>query len=655
MKKTVLLVSHDKKTVGQVSRWLKELPEEVLVEAASSLDELQQNFLIRTSDPEKKDFLRLLIFDVAMFGSSDPMPYISQTREAFQANGWVSSEAPLKIMILSFDNAAIPLRTFIHKDIDDLLMKPLDHQLFMQKSGMLLADKSKSAGSFLFKQKANFVVEMAKEVRIVKLSEFGVVISNPTPLAPGIFAHLYSSLFGDKTKSSVWGRVFSTRRDPKIPGNYLCFFTFFGIQPEQLMNYRRKLRERRKEIRHFDTGYDRNKIPGAIRHVAVIDRNSSNAQVVAETLSANYLNLKTYAYSSYAQFLKAVSGSAVPIISDQAEPVEGAAPVVAIEGGQITFFIAADGAALLRTEPEAQPESLFCGMKFEELKGNSKWLELLVSTDRDEWDEFLLMLERGHKAQAILYFKNVSGAMHAILVNGENAHTKDADKRTIQLMLRELNPEEIQMEHDRRHKEQAVFPQIDGIYIDALSFRDFPSWYEGIRELLKRANLLIGEKLPVCLMVDEDASVKPEDYRITGVADFIYKPVDRRFLAAKAAVLISDLVASNDDHVDLSFTPADIPGKIGKEVSLDEVAEFGFQVKSAIPLREDIFLRFFSPLFLDESGDGVLARCTSCTPNPNEKDSFGCFFTFFGVSDGQLKHIRNWIREDYVSKKDEAG
>ncbi len=655
MKKTVLLVSHDKKTVGQVSRWLKELPDEVLVEAASSLDELKQNFLTRTSDSENKDFLRLLIFDVALFGSTDPTSYISQTREAFQGSGWVSPEAPLKIMILSFDNATIPLRTFIHKDIDDLLMKPLDHQLFLQKSGMMLADKSKSAGNFLFKQKANFIVEMAKEVRIVKMSEFGVVISNPSPLAPGIFAHLYSSLLGDKTKSSVWGRVFSTRRDPKIPGNYLCFFSFFGIQPEQLMHYRRKLRERRKEIRFYDTGYDRNKIPAAIRHVAVIDRNSANAQLVAETLSANYLNLKTYAYSSYAQFLKAVSGSAVSTIPERAELPEGTEPITAFNGTQLTLIISPDGGDLLRTEPEVRPESVFCGVSLEELEGTNKWLDLLISSDRAEWDEFLLTLQRGHKAQSILYFKNIIGELHAILIKGENARTNDADGRALRLDLRELNIEEVQMENERRHKEHTVFPQVDAIYIDALSIKDFAPWYEGLREILKRGNLLIGEKLPVCLMVEDKAKIKLEEYRINSVADFIYKPVDRRFLAAKAAVLITDLVASNDDNVDLSFTPADAPAKIAKEVHLNEVAEFGFQIKSSIPFREDIFLRFFSPLFLDETGDGVLGRCTTCTADPNEKDSFGCFFTFFGVTDAQLKHIRNWIREDYVSKKDEAG
>ncbi len=655
MKKTVLLVSHDKKTVGQISRWLKELPDELLVEAASSLDELKQNFLTRTSDSEKKDFLRLIIFDVAMFGSSDPMPYISQTREAFQSSGWVSPEAPLKVMILSFDNATIPLRTFIHQDIDDLLMKPLDHQLFLQKSGMMLADKSKSAGNFLFKQKANFVVEMAKEVRIVKMSEFGVVISNPSPLAPGIFAHLYSNLFGDKAKSSVWGRVFSTRRDPKIPGNYLCFFTFFAIQPDQLMTYRRKLRERRKEIRFYETGYDRNRMPAAIRHVAVIDRNPANAQLVAETLSANYLNLKTYAYSSYAQFLKAVSGSAVATIPSKTDLSEGAEPVTAFNGTQLTFIISPEGGDLLRTEPEVRPDSVFCGVSLEELEGTNKWLDLLISSDREEWDEFLLTLQRGHKTQATLYFKNTTGDLHAILIRGESARTNDGDGRTLRLDLRELSHEEVEMENDRRQKEQTVFPQIDAIYIDALSIKDFMPWYDGLREVLKRGNLLIGEKLPVCLMADDKAKIKIEEYRIPAVADFIYKPVDRRFLAARAAVLISDLIASNDDNVDLSFTPSDVAAKIAKEVQLNEVAEFGFQIKSAIPFREDVFLRFFSPLFLDETGDGVLGRCAICTPDPNEKDSFGCFFTFFGVTDAQLKHIRNWIREDYVSKKDEAG
>lgn len=658
MNKTVLLVSHDKKTVSQLSRWLKELPDEVAVETATNLDEVKDKFLNRSETASDvapiTTVVRLLIFDVAMFGSTDPIDYISETRAAFQNSAFCSTETPVKVMILSFDNAALPLKTFIHEDIDDLLMKPLDHQLFLQKAGMMLADKSATAGNFLFKQKADFSVEMAKDVRIVKMSEFGVVISNPSPLAPGVYAHLYSNLFGEKKKSSVWGRVFSARRDPKVRGNYLCFFSFFGIQPDQLSTYRRALRERRKEIRFHETGYDKAKVPAAIRHVAVIDRNPASASLIADSLSANYLNLKTYTFSSYAQFLRAVSGSAVSTVDEQTLASTDAEPVKPFAGSILTLTISTEGADLQKVEPGVVPAAHFCGHLLEDLEGTNKWLDALAPSDKDEWDEFLLTLRRGHKSQAILHFKNVSGATHTLLVRGENSRSSEIEGKTIRLELRELSQEELELENDRRSKEKAVFSQVDAIYIDALSIPAFTPWYEHLKDLLKNSNLLIGEKLPVCLMVEEKSSIDLAEYRIPAVSDLVFKPIDRRFVASKAAIIISDLVASNEDNVDLSFTPADLPAKISKEVRLNEVAEFGFQIKSSIPLREGIFLRFYSPLFLDETGEGVLGRSTSCTQDPNEKDSFGCFFTFFGVTDAQLKHIRNWIREDYVNKKDSA-
>lgn len=658
MNKTVLLVSHDKKIIAQVSRWLKELPENISFESATSLDELKQKYLVRaggeSSEGSGDTALRLLIFDVALFGSTDPVDYISQTKTTFQQSQMCQPDAPLKVMIFSFDNASIPLRTFVHQDIDDLIMKPLDHQLFLQKAGMLIADKSSTEGNFLFKQKANFEVEMAKEARIVKLSEFGMAVTNPTPLAPGVFAHFYSSLFGEKNKNAVWARSFNSRRDPKNPGQYICFFTFFGMQQDQLMNYRKALRDRRKELRYFKTGYDRNRVPGAVRHVAIIDRNSTNSSIVSEALTTNFSNVKTYSYSSYAQFLKAVSGSAVSIIEKPVTEDQTNEPKKPFNGSEITFIVTNEAGDLIKTEPPIREESHFCGVSLSDLEGTNKWLDLLISSDRDEWDEFLLTLQRGQKATSTLYFKNFAGDSFGLLLRGESDRTNAEGTRQLRIDIRELTEDELAVENDRRRKEQAVFPQVDAIYIDTMSIREITTWYDNAKDLLKNSNLLIGDKLSVCLMVD-DKSANPSKYRLNGICDLIYKPVDRRLIAAKAPVLIPDLVLSNDS-VDLSFTPADLPVKIAKEVLLNEVAEFGFQIKSNVPLRENIFLRFFSPLFLDETGDGVLGRCTSCVVDETEKDTYGCFFTFFGVSDSQLKHIRNWIREDYVSKKDsEAG
>lgn len=657
MSKIVLLVSHDKKTVSQVSRWIKEIPDDVVLQTADSLDELDEKYLKPFQNQEGEsqeegvvdDTLRVLIFDVSTFGTNDPIAYISQRKEEFQKSKLVSEEHRLKVMILSFDQSALPLRTFIHPDIDDLVMKPLDHELFLQKVGMMLADKSATEGSFLFKQKAQFVVEMAKEVQVTKLSEFGLVISNPTPLAPGVFAHLYSPIFGSKGSGAAWGRVFNTRRDPKNPGSYLCFFTFFGIQPEQLLHYRRVLRDRRRELKLHSIDFDPSKVPTLIRHVAIIDRNPSNASLVAESLTTNYVNIRTYTYSSYAQFLKAVTGSATQ--TPQQLEAEGAGvksdPFI---GNNLTFIVSAESLELLRVEPMVKPEHHFCGIPIEGLLDSTKWTQMLLSNDKDEFEEFILTLQRGHKVQSILFFKGDTDESHALLIRGENIR---GGEKTLRLDLRALSQEEIETEMKRRKSEQAVFPQIDAVYIDALSIREFAPWHEGLRELLRKSNLLIGEKFSVCLMVDEKSDLDPAHFRDPNVGDFMYKPVDRRLLTTKAAVLVKDLIPSND-NVDLTFTPLEMTVRIAREVELSEVAEFGFQVSSKIPFREGVYLRFYSPIFLNENGEGILGRCTSCEPHPEDKETFGCFFTFFGVSDTQLKHIRNWIREDYVHKKDEA-
>ncbi len=87
---------------------------------------------------------------------------------------------------------------------------------------------------------------------------------------------------------------------------------------------------------------------------------------------------------------------------------------------------------------------------------------------------------------------------------------------------------------------------------------------------------------------------------------------------------------------------------------MDELSEFGLQITHSTPLREDTFLRFFSPIFLDTTGNGLLGRCLFSVRD-DQDGLYRCFFNFFGATDAQLKHIRNWIRGDYAARKEKSG
>jgi hypothetical protein len=52
----------------------------------------------------------------------------------------------------------------------------------------------------------------------------------------------------------------------------------------------------------------------------------------------------------------------------------------------------------------------------------------------------------------------------------------------------------------------------------------------------------------------------------------------------------------------------------------------------------------------------LLATCNFVEENKGEKGVFNCHFVFFGIGDQFLKHIRIWIRDNYVlSKEGSAG
>jgi hypothetical protein len=95
--------------------------------------------------------------------------------------------------------------------------------------------------------------------------------------------------------------------------------------------------------------------------------------------------------------------------------------------------------------------------------------------------------------------------------------------------------------------------------------------------------------------------------------------------------------------------PCEVNAKLGKEVLMSELSEFGLAISQPSPFKERIFMRFYSRLFGDEGG-WIAGRCHSC--EKDNHDTFKCQFMFFGPTDDLLQRIRRWIREDYVAKKE---
>ena len=692
MKKKILLVSPDSKVVLQMRQWIRELAEETVVEQFPTIAEFAKAYPSITEEPApvgaatvtapdpvsapsseepveelsgeapkvvaQSDPIRLIVIDVDALPCKHPhdkqaLEWLRTTREELtKRNGAALPESVVRVMIVTFQHAPIVNDVFIDEIIDDLLVKPLDHELVLQKLAMALSDKKSTSGTFLFKQKTHAIVEMVKESTIEAVAEFGVAIVNPSPIAPGVYAHLYSKVFGEKNPA-VWGRVIRTKRYKQDPTKYLTYFSFFGITSEQLHNVRVYVQNQRR-VHNLDPFILKTSaFKGLPCHIAVIDHDEKVREAIKSTLEGNFSNSKVHSFRSYSQFLKQISHASKEALLNLSEESPGGLP----GDNDLSFYVTGESYDLTQVEPALDSDQRFCGIFANDILATpSKWLGCIDDADREEFDEYLTGLRDGSGGRIIVRLRDTDGFHHPVQITGhlERAGQGDGSK-LLRLDFHAIANDEWIKEMENRRHQGGELETLSALFIDASGLRDLGPWYEGLRTLLQKNNVLKGEILPICLMSDEkNKYLNPADLRLKVVSGFMFKPIDRKVVMSHAVEMVPGLLASTD-AVDMRFIPANVPVHLGKEIEMDEISEFGLQIVSKVPLREGVFLRFYSSLFLDEKGEGVVARCTSCEPDANNKDTYFCFFSFFAVTDEFLKHIRTWIREDYVAKKENDG
>ncbi|MCM2282345.1 MAG: hypothetical protein NDI61_10935 [Bdellovibrionaceae bacterium] len=703
MKKIVVL-SGDTKSVRDMQQWFKELSEETLIESLKDPDVFRRKYC-SNRDPHEDSVaalaandaspaedaengvpgvdlddlgenserhfpISLLFVDLELIPRA-PLEWVVETRDMLAKFGFSKDDEPTRIVLLGYEEADFDIDKFRHKAVDDLLLKPLEKALFLQKAELHITTGDSVQASFLFKQRTELVIEMGKDSWIEHVSEFGFAIRNPAPLAVGVYARVYSRLFGDGADAGLIGRVYRAEHHPTERGMYVCYLTYHGITASQLSQVRKFIRQDKSA--HAKVPLAPPEFEGVKKSVVVIDMNADARDLISDSLRTNFANVDVKGFPSYSSFLKfcarRIPGGSLDTSAgaasdekkaasgeDAAEgEARGPARLTLAGGSEISFLIDAATMNLMSLDPMPKVTAKVLGVTVEDLlERGSAWISLFGDADKEEIKEFISYIRVGQTGNVIVSAD--AGANVGVVrlrIRGRIERSGDVDGVMIlRLTFREMSEEEYKVSHGPAA--DAEVGVIDAIYVDGSLLGEDPGRaLEGMAEVLRRAQLMeTRDALTVTILNDERSRIRPAEFRLKSVQDFLYKPLDRKMVLAKAALLTKGLAAKTES-VDLAYRKAGQPVRITKEVLMEELSEFGLQIRHETPLREQTFLRFFSSIFLDR-GDGLLGRCLHSSKDP-DTGQYHCFFSFFGVSDAQLKHIRNWIRGDYASKKEKAG
>lgn len=688
MQKCVLL-SNDSRSATQMRGWFKLFENQPYLQTFSSISAFEtayanpikmRDFLIGDDapvEPNEGDELskaqlleveaeltpiRLLIVDLDTVNSR-PLDWIVATLAKLRELGHISDATGFKTLLLGYDDPHIRPERFRHESVDDMALKPLDQQLLLQKVELLLADKPDVTPTFLFRARAEDVIEIGKDTIIDEMSDFAISIRNPAPLADGVFAVIHSSTFGSTASSSrMLGRCYASVKHPQLEGLWLVRFTLFGITNQQLAEIRKFIRSRQMPNRNRTNrptpARQKEKLPPRHR-VAVIDLDREILGQVQTCVEENFDRTAAVLFPSYTRFLSGLAklsgqggGNAGAVDDEEADSsAEGAIP-----GGRITLIISEGSYELLDFEPSLKPKDLYLGRPAEDWKSRPQdWFYSVPKSDLEDFNEFLSYTETGGHGVTGVRFVDQDGLMVHAEAKGSLVPSTSPDvPATLRLELKQID-RPAWMDLNRLVSKGATPDQyrFDSLIIDGGLLRtEVAEWLEGLHSALVRARVLLpSEPLPkIFVLADEESKIQPSAFSHKGVTDFLYKPIDRKLLIDKLAVALPHLTRTTLPDAP-PFVPCELTTQVCKNIKLEELSEFGLTVLHPTPFKPKVFMRFFSPL-LGDLADGVLARCTASLSGTGDNPMYKCHFVFFGCSDELHKRIRTWIREDYVHKKE---
>lgn len=689
----ICIVSTDGKMSSQVRSWLRSLDGDPYVQTFSNITDFKKKYAnpliasdeiidspqsgIEKSGAEREkelafqadsSVIKLLILDLDTLEKS-PLDQIIEVVQNLKDLGHFAAQGSVsrsRLLLLGYDNLQSHPEHFRHEIIDDMQLKPLDQQLFLQKCEFLLSVPESFSPTFLFRATTQETIEAGKDSIVEEVSEFAISIRNPAPLAEGVFAVVHLAILGPGTQSRILCRSFAAVRHPHIEKAWMNRLTFFGLSNDQLAAVRKFLRGRLANTPKSNvSGQARKRDKQPPRHrVAVVDMDRDILASLQANIDESFDKIGVTSFISFSRLLGELiklsgdtNGSASQL--DDARAEETSFPLPRFD------FILDNNLSIVKTMPSLGDKQDILGLTLGELKRRGpNWIDIIPKVDHDDIHDFLNYARSSGRAVTTARFVDTQGsfAYAEIKAQLEKGDASDELAPYLRLELRSLDRESFQ--EINRKDSKGLSPEalrFDLLIIDGSLIRgDLDVWLSALHEAMIRARVLFPkDPLPqIIVMADEKSGTQPDRFAHKGIADFIYKPIDRK--------LFSDKIATLNPHFTRVALPADSPfvsceltAQLCKAVQMTELSEYGLSITLPSPLRPNVFMKFFSELF-EVSSNGVIGRCThvmesEASEGKNAKREYACHFTFFGATDDLHKSIRNWIREDYVHKKESKG
>lgn len=585
---------------------------------------------------DSDDHKLVAIISKVEFLGARQLNLLKKTKRLFIERSICSAEDPTAFILTAFDDPGFKLRELEDRILNNVIIKPFDRLILIQHLSFAIDGHHPPSKFVVANQKTTAVVEMLKEVQIESVSDIGFVTKSNREIKPGAVSKYYGEIFKSDRNRSLFALCRSCEKHPTEAGIFRCYFTYFAADQTQISTVRRRTRDKaEKEIHLLGQHLLSQHTAKDELNILLLDDEEDTAGGLNGLLSKKFNSVKVISYSHYLTFLSDL---------DPAHIIEKRSANLKALGGanEATLYFDLSATQFLGFETDRQDVQIILNMAPPAMKAKSDW-----------WNQGLWP---GHKEKFTKMIRTQmvdDDDILAININDDpfflrvTAVGKTEKKCSIKVI--EVSKEE---QISWIQKNSRLQKPIDLIIA---SHKYFGEGAEARWKFIKDSLQNKFAVTPKIFMTAKKEFTDAEE-RAFGifVDDIFFKPVDRVYIAQKVKSLFPFLQTTSEP-VEIKEVVKNEVVKAVNPVTVKEISEAGFVMEYYRQISVGSFREIVLWQPYEINAPELIATCNFVEESKEKKGSYNCHFIFFGITDIFLKHIRVWIRDNYILSKEGKG
>ncbi len=590
----------------------------------------EQSFVTQEPVPENEVHQLALVLSKIEFLGVEQLNLLRKTRQLFIDRKICTAEDPTAFVLTAFDDPNFHLKELENRILSNVIFKPFDRLILTQHLTFAIDGRHPPSKYTVTNQKTAALVEMLKDVELEQLTDVGFVTKSYRKIEVGAVAKYYSEVFKSERKKSISAVCVKCEPHPKNDKHFQCSFHFFAADQTQISQMRKRIRSKdEKPIPPMDPTHNP---PDYTVHIVLLDPDEDSPNGLRGQISNSFKSVEFTTFPSFQAFLADLDPNAALSQRDPSLKAFGGA-------NQLTLVFDASGATFLECESDKKDLATIFGVPLSELKTKSNWFSQAI--DSEFRDKYWKTVQTGALGSEITWPLVVKE--NTFLVNLKSV---EKEKGKFKLTLIEPSKDE-QVQWLGRHSKLKKSVQVI-IAPHSLFGEGAKERWNFVKESLKKR---FSNDTEIIMTSKKDFSDGEIRLLATVVKDIFFKPVDRVYMSQKIKLMLPHL-QEKTEKVEIKGIHKEQIIKTANPVQIQEISEAGIVMKYYRPIALGSFREIVLWQPYEVGAPELLSTCNYVEENPGEKGTFNCHLVFFGVHDHFLKHIRIWIRDNYVHSKE---